>query len=226
MGGPTFKSPLPLRASADLSIARRKTVQVNINDAKLRTSDALRALGWGADDADTQAAVMLYAELRGNNQGLTKLADPPSMAPAATADGRGPAVIRESAVSALVDGRQAPGMLALTRCCDIAIEKCSTGPGMALVASFNTTTSSGILAYYGERLAKRGLVGMVFAVSPEFVAAVDGDKGVYGTNPVCFAFPTASKEGVRANDFHGRHCDGSDRILWDPRTPEPNALHL
>lgn len=60
-------------------------------------------------------------------------------------------------------------MLALTRCCDVATEKCASGPGIAIVSSYNTRTSSGMLAYYGERLAKNGLVGLVFAVSPEYV---------------------------------------------------------
>lgn len=171
-------------------------------------------------------------------------------------------------------------MLACTRICDIAAEKCSSGPGIAIVSSYNTRTSSGtsiqvilhavasqqhpptratirhnctsvhsvpctntlqprsvqsddsindvrkrkqydlhsrecylsiinslkkktkknnattdvtttcvaiinmskgMLAYYGERLAKKGLVGLIFAVSPEFVAHVPGGDGVYGT---------------------------------------------
>ena len=64
---------------------------------------------------------------------MTKLAQPESMAPAAASGA--PVVVRESVVSALVDGNQAPGMLACTRCCDIAAEKCASGPGIACVLS-------------------------------------------------------------------------------------------
>jgi LDH2 family malate/lactate/ureidoglycolate dehydrogenase len=121
---------------------------LSLSPSLSQTAAAMRALGWSASDAETQAEIMLYAELRGSNQGLTKLQQPESMAPTPTAaTGGGPAVVKDTLVSALVDGNQSPGMLACTRCCDIAVEKCKQGPGIALVSSFNTKTSSGMLAY-------------------------------------------------------------------------------
>ena len=45
------------------------SVTVPIATAELNTSDALRALGWSQADAAIQAEIMLYAELRGSNQG-------------------------------------------------------------------------------------------------------------------------------------------------------------
>ena len=43
---------------------------------------AMRSLGWDEESARVQADVMLWAELHGSNQGLTKLASPQGMAPA------------------------------------------------------------------------------------------------------------------------------------------------
>ena len=49
-----------------------------------------------------------------------------------------------------------------------------------------------MLAYYGERIAERGLIGIITATSPEFVSHTAGGNAVYGTNPICFAFPQVS----------------------------------
>ena len=48
-------------------------VSVSINEAKLNTAAALRSLGWSQADADMQADIMLYAELRGSNQGENEM---------------------------------------------------------------------------------------------------------------------------------------------------------
>lgn len=45
------------------------SVEVGIKDARAATSAALQALGWSVSDANVQAEVMMYAELRGSNQG-------------------------------------------------------------------------------------------------------------------------------------------------------------
>ena len=84
-------------------------------------------------------------------------------------------------------------MLALQLAVDTATAKAKAGGGMALVGVHSTTTSSGMLAYYGERLAAQGLVGILAATSPEFVSMVPGGDGVFGTNPICFAFPQAGE---------------------------------
>ena len=160
---------------------------------------AMRSLGWDEESARVQAEVMLWAELHGSNQGLTKLANPAGMAPAAGA-GK-PALERVSAVSAVVNGNGAPGMLALRLAVDTAVSKARLGAGLSLVGVRGTRTSSGMLAYFGERLAASGLVGIIFATSPEFVSMVPGGKGVFGTIPVCFAFPTAGERKPLVVDF-------------------------
>ena len=43
-------------------------------------------------------------------------------------------------------------------------------------------------------MAKKGLIGIALANSPEFVAAAPGGKGVFGTNPIAFGIPRAGEE--------------------------------
>jgi LDH2 family malate/lactate/ureidoglycolate dehydrogenase len=68
------------------------------------------------------------------------------------------------------------------------------GSTVAIVTSYNTSTSSGQLAYYVERMARKGVVGIALANSPEFVAATPGGKRVFGTNPLAVGVPLANSE--------------------------------
>ena len=60
---------------------------------------------------------------------------------------------------------------------------------MAIMGTYNTYTSTGMLAYYAEQIGKADLIAVVMAQSPEFVAPLGGRKGVFGTNPLCVAVP-------------------------------------
>mmetsp|Transcript_23198 Transcript_23198/g.71316 ORF Transcript_23198/g.71316 Transcript_23198/m.71316 type:complete len:341 (+) Transcript_23198:83-1105(+) len=160
---------------------------VKIEEALEKTKAALMAVGWGDKEAGVQAEIMVSAETCGNNQGLVKMFKPELMAPA---KGSGlPTVTKETASTAVVDGNQAPGMLALKEAVDLAVTK-SEG-GTATVGVFNTSTSSGQLAWYASRAAKAGRVVIITANSPEFVAAKAGAKATFGTNPLAFACPVA-----------------------------------
>ena len=165
-----------------------ETVTVTIADAQAKTKQALKMIGWDDEDAGLQAEIMTAAELCGNNQGLVKMYQPALMAPQpGTAK---PSIERETPTSAVVNANQSPGMLAAVTAADLAIQKLESQPGpIAIVGAHNTSTSSGQLAFYAERIAKKGYVGIALANSPEFVAAAAGGKAVFGTNPIAFGIP-------------------------------------
>jgi LDH2 family malate/lactate/ureidoglycolate dehydrogenase len=166
------------------------TVTVSIEEAQSKTAAALRMVGWDDEDARLQAEIMTAAELCGNNQGLVKMYNPALMAP--SAETAKPTIERDTPTSAVVNANQSPGMLAAVMAADLAIAKVAASPGpIAIVSAYNTNTSSGQLAFYAERMAKHGLIGIALAHSPEFVAAAAGGKAVFGTNPIAFGIPQA-----------------------------------
>ena len=167
-----------------------ETVTVSIEEARSKTAAALRKIGWDEEDAGLQAEIMTAAELCGNNQGLVKMYQPALMAPGPGCSK--PTIERETATSAVVNANQSPGMLAAVTAADLALAKVQAAGPIAIVASHNTSTSSGQLAFYVERMAKQGVIGVALANSPEFVAAAPGGKAVFGTNPVAFGIPAAS----------------------------------
>lgn len=154
------------------------------------TALALQKIGWDDEDANLQAEIMTAAELCGNNQGLVKMYQPAMMAP--SPDAAKPAVERETPTSAVINANQAPGMLAAVSAADLAVKKVIEGVSpISIVSAYNTSTSSGQLAFYVNRMAKNGVIGIALANSPEFVAAAPGGKPVFGTNPLAVAVPTA-----------------------------------
>lgn len=165
-------------------------VTVSIDEARDTTARALRKIGWDEQDAALQAEIMTAAELCGNNQGLVKMFQPQQMAPAPNS-GK-PTVERETSNSAVVNANQAPGMLAAVTAADLAVEKIrDSSSTISIVCSYNSSTSSGQLAFYVERMARKGVIGIALANSPEFVAAAKGGKPVFGTNPLAVGIPQA-----------------------------------
>jgi LDH2 family malate/lactate/ureidoglycolate dehydrogenase len=165
---------------------------VTIEEAQSTTAKALRMIGWDEADAALQAEIMTAAELCGNNQGLVKMFQPQLMAPAPNS-GK-PVITKETSNSAVIDAQQSPGMLAAVTAADLAVQKLQANPdnlAISIVCTHNSSTSSGQLAYYVERMARQGVIGVAMCNSPEFVAAAPGANPVFGTNPLAVGVPVA-----------------------------------
>ena len=152
------------------------------------TRRAIKTYGYDDDETRVLLDVMMYAQLRGNNQGIIKV----------TTKGiaRDPACVpvrreHETTLSACLDGGKNAGMVVLHEAMEIASEK-AKAHGFGICGTNNTSTYTGDLGYYAETLADRGLLGIVLAVSPEFVAPAGAIEPIFGTNPVGVGIPTAN----------------------------------
>jgi len=58
-----------------------------------------------------------------------------------------------------------------------------------VAAAVTNSHHFGVAGYHVERLASRGLVGMVFGNSPAAIAPWGGHRKLFGTNPIAFAAP-------------------------------------
>jgi hypothetical protein len=168
-------------------------VHVTIEEATEMTKKALCQIGWDDYSAKVQADIMVSAELCGNNQGLVKMYQPHLMAPSSPSTSNRPIITRETAISAVIDAQQSPGMIAAITASDIVVQKVTSSKlPIAIVCTHNTSTSSGQLAHYVERIAQHhNMIGIAMCNSPEFVAAAPGAKPVFGTNPIAISIPLA-----------------------------------
>jgi LDH2 family malate/lactate/ureidoglycolate dehydrogenase len=99
-------------------------------------------------------------------------------------------VIHETPNSALVDGGNNVGYVAVYRGMEIAIAKAKAA-GVASVGICNSYYS-GRNAYYLERIALAGLVGLHTASGAPHVVPPGGRRPALGTNPIAFAFPSTA----------------------------------
>src|ERR1700733_12239212 len=151
----------------------------------------MTALGHDATDAELIADHLMDCELRGLPYG--GLARAVSIAERIERHGdhrRPVALLHETPVSARVDGGDHIGYVVAHRATTIAIEKAESA-GIAVVGASNTWYT-GMLSYYAEMAAARGLVSMIASNASPWVAPHGATEGRLGTNPICFGFPSAA----------------------------------
>lgn len=161
-------------------------MKISVEDLRQISLKALRYYGYNELEAPIILDILMYAQLRGNNQGVVKLIGPglPKDPKAA------PVVIgKETPLSTLLDGNHNVGMLVLKQATKIAIEKAHTH-GIGIVGTNNTNTSTGAIGYYANQIALDGFIGIVAAGSFEIVAMYGSYEPLFGTNPIAFGIPT------------------------------------
>jgi L-2-hydroxycarboxylate dehydrogenase (NAD+) len=164
-------------------------VHLTVEAARALCERALAGIGYDGEEARIVADHVIDAALCGYEySGLAKILNIPEHA-RFKLPRRKPSLLRETPVSALYDGGNNVGMLALHYAADAAIAKARQA-GIALVGVTNSWVS-GRSAHYVERMARADLVAIHTAASSRMVAPLGGAKPALGTNPIAFAVPAA-----------------------------------
>jgi LDH2 family malate/lactate/ureidoglycolate dehydrogenase len=151
----------------------------------------MAALGHDAADAGRIADHLIDCELRGLHYG--GLARAISIAERIERTGgsgerrRPIAILHETPVSVRLAGGDHIGYVVAHRATTLAIEKAG-GAGIAVVGA-SDTWYTGMLSYYAEMAAARGLVSIIASNASPWVAPYGATEGRLGTNPICFGFP-------------------------------------
>ena len=98
-------------------------------------------------------------------------------------------VLRETPISATLDGGDQVGYLVAARAMEMGLEK-ARAHGVAVVAA-RQTWYTGMFSYYLEGVTAAGFVGLIAGSGPAVVAPHGGTEPRFGTNPIAFGFPTA-----------------------------------
>lgn len=170
------------------------TGRTTVDLGKFRTlCEALVAgAGFSADESRQIADVLLYAELRGNNQGVTKIAE----GSIARVDGEEPvATLVEKGAIVHLDGGMQQGMVVVAEAADRAAALAKRH-GVACVALRRISGSTAAIGYYVRRMANAGVVGILLGGTPKVVAPAGGVDPVLGTNPIAIGFPRADGSPV------------------------------
>ncbi len=163
-------------------------IHLGVDEARMLGERALRGLGYDPDEARIIADHVIDAALCGYEySGLAKILNIPEHRRFALP--RQPMrLLHETEVSALYDGGNNVGMLAMYHAARATIAK-TAAHGIAIVGVTNSWMS-GRNAYFVEMIAREGLVAIHTASSGGAVAPLGGVKPILGTNPIAFAIPT------------------------------------
>jgi LDH2 family malate/lactate/ureidoglycolate dehydrogenase len=170
------------------------TVRMTPDEARALGEESLRRLGYPQDEA-----VIITDQLIDNALCGYRFASLPRILAIAgdekTQQVRRPVtVIRETPVSALLDGGNNVGYVAAFRGTRMAIEKAKAS-GIAVVG-VSDSYYSGRNAYYVEMIAREGLVAIHTASAKPRVLPPGGTRPALGTNPIAIGFPSEGEPVV------------------------------
>lgn len=169
----------------------------SVSTVKLRrfVTSALKSQGVPIDDAVTVAGLMVDADVMGYDthgvfrlrQYLARLRDGGCKQTAR------PRIIKQSAATALIDGDNGLGHLAMHSACQLAMDKARTsGIGWVGIRRGN---HAGPLALYVRPQAQEGMIGMAAAVgSANHVPPFGGTDLLLGTNPIAVSAPSGNDD--------------------------------
>ena len=198
-------------------------VRLSAAEARTLAEQTLERIGYDAEEARIIADHVVDAALCGYEySGLPKILNVAEHRQLRRPR-RPMRALRETAVSALFDGGNNNGMVAMYRATQVAIAK-TREHGFAAVG-VNNSWVSGRSAHYVEMAARAGLIG-IHSVSSRIHVAAPGSSGpATGTNPIAFAFPTLHEPLVI--DLSTAAFMGTDLIFQERRNavlPEGVAI--
>lgn len=170
------------------------TRNISLSEATSLAVKALTNHKTSAENAAMVAEALVAAEADGlKGHGLSRLPSYCGQSASGKVDGFArPEAVQVAAAAIKVDARHGFAYPALR----LAIEKLSvltSHTGIA-VAAVTNSHHCGVAGHHVEALARKGLCGLLFANTPQAIAPWGGSRGVFGTNPICFAAPRIGKD--------------------------------
>jgi len=167
---------------------RKEEVEMDLSELEAVTQRLLqKSFGYESQAAGLITRVLLYAQMRGNSQGVIKLLT--EGVPAYKDANLTPIEVEhESKLSARLHGHGAAGMLVLDRATTMAITKAKEH-GLSVVAAHGTSSGTGAIGFFARTMAEAGLVGIVLSQSPELMAPHGSYEPILGTNPFAVGVP-------------------------------------
>ena len=171
-----------------------KGKQLSLTQLRQMVANALKLHNTSAENATRVARALVAAEADGlGGHGLSRLPAYCAQSASGKVDGHAvPAATQVADAAMRIDARHgfAFGALAL------AVEKlCQLAPKTGIaIAAVTHSHHCGAAGYHVEALARKGLVGLLFANTPKAIAPWGGEIGVFGTNPIAFAAPRKERD--------------------------------
>ncbi len=186
----------------------------------------LKGLNASDDEAEIVAAAMVQADARGiDTHGVYLLT---------LLDGRVAAgminiptrvsVIMDEAATALLDGGNGLGQVAVRQAMTMSIDKAAIyGVGSC---SVRNTNNIGMLSLYSQQAVAAGMIGLVMANAAPSMSAWGGASPLLGTNPLSIGIPGGNGPGVLLDMSSSQVARGKIRRAARQQEPIPSGWAL
>ena len=162
-------------------------VRMSVDEARDLGEKALCKIGFSPEESTIVAAHLVDASMWGYEfAGLPRIlvmAERPEM----KVPRKPVSIVRETPVSALLDGGNHVGYVSMLRAVEIANEKVSKS-GVAIIGMRNSWFT-GRNAYYLEKIARAGYAALYVSSSTPTVVPPGAMRKTLGTNPLTIALP-------------------------------------
>lgn len=177
-------------------------MELSLSEAERLATDILEKQGYSREELASPVAHILDCALRGlDYAGFSRILSIVDRIKKYGRPERPMTILRESPVSAQIDGADRLGYIVGQKMTDLAIEKAEAS-GIAIIGA-QDTWYTGMLSFYAEQVTARGLVVLIASNAAPWVAPYGGTEGRFGTNPICAGFPSSE-----------------DPIIWDIGTSD------
>jgi (2R)-3-sulfolactate dehydrogenase (NADP+) len=162
---------------------------ITLAEAEQLAGQALERAGTAAAAAASVARAIARAEADGlSSHGLARIPAYCAQVRTGKVDGRAaPKLVPLGPSGARVDARYGFAFPALDLAIDAVVERANRTCTAAI--AITNSHHFGVAGHHVERVAERGLVGLVMGNSPGGIAPWGGRRALLGTNPIAFACP-------------------------------------
>ena len=165
-------------------------MHISIRELESLSKKAILTYGYSEEEATIILDMLMYAQLRGNNQGIVKLI---GEGMPKNKNAQAPTVEKETAATAIINANLSMEAIAMEKAVAMVIEKAKV-TGIAIVGIHTGDGSSGAVGYWSRKIADAGLIGITMSSYPWPMVPPHGSyEPLFCTNPIAWAVPTENE---------------------------------
>lgn len=198
-------------------------MKVKLSELQDISKKAILKYGYTETEADIVLEMLMYAQLRGNNQGIVKLI---GKGIPKHEDVQEPTIEKETETTALINCNLTMEAICMDLAVKMVVEKAKK-MNIAVVGTHNGAGSSGAIGHWSRKVADEGLIAITMSSYPfDSVPPYGSYEPLYSTNPIAWGIPAADEPIVldmssSAISFFGlveaktKGVQVSENIGWD-----------
>lgn len=162
-------------------------MKISLKDLEALSKNAILKYGYSEEEAGVILGMLMYAQTRGNDQGIVKLIGSgiPKHEKA-----QAPTIEKETPTTAIINANFSMEAIAMEQAVSTVVEK-ARDSGIAIVGTHTGAGSSGAMGYWSRKIADAGLVGIAMSSYPEGIVPPHGSyQPLFCTNPIAWGVPT------------------------------------